>query len=365
MKIKEVLHHLEALAPPALQESYDNAGLITGHPDWEVTGALLTLDCTEPVIEEALQKSCNLIIAHHPIVFRGLKSLTGRNYVERTVITALKNDIAVYAIHTNLDHVHQGVNARIAQRLGLQQPRILSPKEGMLLKLTVFVPRENSAALREALHQAGAGNIGNYSECSFRTDGMGTFRPNERANPHLGTHHHLEEVQEERIEVILPTWQRGAVLSAMRQAHPYEEVAYYLSPLENTWQEVGAGMIGTLPTPLSERDFLAYLKEKMQLQVIRHTALRQRPVERVAVCGGAGSFLLKPALRQQADVLVTADFKYHEFFDADGKIVIADIGHFESETFTRELLGDYLSEKIANFATYFSETPTNPVHYFF
>ena len=363
-RIKEVIDHLESIAPRAYQESYDNAGLIAGNPDDEVKGVLVSLDATEDIVEEAMQNNCNMVVAHHPIVFRGLKSLTGRNYVERTVIKAIKNDVAIYAIHTNLDNVSEGVNRKICDMIGIQDPTILLPKKQTLNKLVVFVPHENADALLNALSEAGAGNIGNYKNCSFMVSGEGTFQPNEFANPTIGERGQLEKVQEQRIEVIFPAHQAGRVLAAMREAHPYEEVAYYLHTLENENQEVGSGMIGMLPEAMEAEQFLAHLKESMQLNCIRYTSPPARKIQRVAVCGGAGSFLLPQAVRRQADALVTADFKYHEFFDAEDHLMIADIGHYESEVFTKELLKELLSQKFVSFAVHLAKTNTNPVFYY-
>lgn len=363
-KIKDIIEALEMLAPPAYQEGYDNSGLIVGDKNIEISGVLISLDCTEAVVEEAIQRNCNLIVAHHPIVFKGLKSFTGRNYVERTVLMAIKNDIAIYAIHTNLDHVQTGVNAKISEKLGLTNTRILSPKKNILLKLTTFAPLENRNQVLNALFSAGAGRIGNYSECSFTSPGIGSFLPNDKASPVIGTRGIVEEVEETRIEVILPVHLEHKVLEALRKSHPYEEVAYYCQALENENQEVGAGMIGELETPLSGFEFLAYLKSKMELSLIRHTAVLDKPIRKVAVCGGAGSFLLSNAIRQQADVFVTADYKYHEFFDAENHLMICDIGHYESEVFTKDLLYDYLSGKFSNFALCLSDINTNPVSYY-
>lgn len=363
MLLKEITQYLEKLAPLSYQESYDNAGLITGSPEWEVTGVLISLDATEAVVEEAIAQSCNLIVAHHPIVFKGLKKLTGANYVERTVLRAIKNDIAIYAIHTNLDNVKGGVNYKIAEKLGLQKVKILSPKKGLLQKLVTFVPVENTTQVLNALYEAGAGNIGNYSGCSFRTAGTGTFTPNEEANPHIGAQNKPEQVHEDRIEVVMPSHLSGKILEALRNAHPYEEVAYYSSSLENSYQDVGSGVLGELPQPMEERAFLTQLKTQMQLNTIKYTALRNRPVQRVALCGGAGIFLLPEAIKQKADVFITADVKYHEFFDADGKLVVADIGHYESEVFTKELIYTYLSQKFTNIALILSKVITNPIFY--
>lgn len=362
--IKEVIHVLEQLAPPAYQESYDNAGLIVGSGQTEVSGVLLTLDVTEDVVAEAIARQCNLIVAHHPIVFKGLKQLNGKNYVERTVLKAIKNDIAIYATHTNLDHVTNGVNWQIANILGLKNIRILAPKKQILSKLTFFSPVENTQSILDALHQAGAGNIGNYSNCSFKTEGTGTFKPNDAANPVIGENGKQEAVNEHRAELIFPSYLEPTILHTLRQAHPYEEVAYYISTLENENQDVGAGAYGELPEPLETEAFLRMLKEKMQLNVIKHTKPVKQTVQRIAICGGAGSFLLPNALQAQADVFVTADYKYHEFFDAEDRIVICDIGHYESEVFTKNLLYNYLSGKFSNFALCLSEVNTNPVRYF-
>ncbi|ACT96347.1 Nif3-like dinuclear metal center hexameric protein [Dyadobacter fermentans] len=363
--IKEILTELEKLAPLPYQEEYDNAGLLVGSPDNEVTGILFSLDITEEIVEEAVRKNCNLIVAHHPIIFKGLKKLNGKNYVERTIIQAIKNDIALYATHTNLDHVTGGVNWQIARRLGLQNIKVLAPKKQILTKLAFFCPVENTQEVLNALFEAGAGEIGDYRNCSFRSEGLGTFLPGESANPAVGSRGELETVQEHRVEVMLPSHLQAQVLHALRRAHPYEEVAYYMSALENENQEVGAGAIGELPEPLEPNAFLAHLKRQMEVQVIKHTEPAGRPVRRVAVCGGAGSFLLRNAISGGADVFVTADYKYHEFFDAEGRIMICDIGHYESEVFTKNLLHDYLSGKFSNFALCLSETSTNPVRYFF
>ena len=363
-KVKDIVRHLESIAPPSLQESYDNASLITGAYNTEVTGVLVTLDCIESVVDEAVERGCNLIVAHHPIVFRGRKQLNGKNYVERTVIKAIKHDIAIYAIHTNLDNVITGVNRKICEKIGLEKLSILAPKSGTLQKLTTFMPVEDTPAVMDALHSAGAGNIGNYSDCSFRITGKGYFRPNDQAKPMIGAAGELEEVEENRVEVIFPRHLKGAILNSLNQAHPYDEVAYYLTDLENTNQEVGSGMIGELPVEMTANEFLYYLKDKMELNTIRYTEKEQPKIKKVAVCGGAGSFLLGRAKSRGADAFVTADFKYHEFFDGEGKIMIADIGHYESEIFTKDLLHSFLTKKFPNIASYLSRVDTNPVKYF-
>lgn len=361
--IRDVVSALETLAPPAYQESYDNAQLITGNPTDPVKGILCTLDVTEEVVQEAIDLGCNMIVAHHPIVFKGLKSLTGKNYVERTVVKAIKNDIAIYAIHTNLDHVRHGVNKKICDKLGLINTSILQPKSSLLLKLTTFVPVAQTDQVLKALDQAGAGKIGNYSSCSFQVAGTGTFLPSADANPTIGSKGQLERVAETRVEVMLPAYLKNSVLRALKKAHPYEEVAYYLQHLENENQEVGAGMLAELENPMDELEFLHYLKDKMDLQVVKHTALRGKHIQRVAVCGGAGIFLLSAAKKAQADIFITADIKYHEYFDAEGQLIIADIGHYESEIHTKELLMEFLSKNFSNIALYLTKIVTNPITY--
>ncbi|MFC5409799.1 Nif3-like dinuclear metal center hexameric protein [Larkinella bovis] len=364
MKIQDITADLETWAPLAYQESYDNAGLLVGDARTTVTGILVTLDITEAVVEEAIQKKCNLIVAHHPIVFRGLKKLNGRNYVERVVIKAIKHDIALYAAHTNLDNIAGGVSFKIAEKLNLQQVRVLAPKSQVLTKLAVFTPAKAIQTVLAALYEAGAGQIGAYEHCSFRVGGTGTFKPLAGASPAIGRVGTEEAVQEERIEVIFPTFLENRLVTALKKAHPYEVPAYDLYPLANENQEVGAGAVGELPEAMAETDFLAYLKNRMNLSVIRHTGLRQQPVRRVAVCGGAGGFLLNDAVRAGADVFITADYKYHEFFDADQRTMIADIGHYESEVFTKDLILHYLLKKNHTFAVILSEIDTNPVFYY-
>lgn len=361
--IGDVVKYLDTLAPPAFQEEYDNSGLITGDAGAAVTSVLVTLDCTEEVVQEAVSLGANLIIAHHPIVFRGLKKITGKNYVERTIIKAIKHDVAIFAIHTNLDNVHTGVNRKIAEQIGLVDLKVLKPKRDTLGKLVTFIPGENADGVLAALHEAGAGNIGNYKNCSFTVEGTGTFMPTGAAQPHIGEQGIQEKVNEVRAELIYPLHLQSKIISALRSAHPYEEVAYYISRLENENQEVGSGMIGELRAAEEPIEFLERLKSSMNTNCVRHTSIVKSKVKRVAVCGGSGSFLLQDAIRAGADVFVSADFKYHEFFDSDGKIIIADIGHYESEQFTRDLISEVLREKFRTFAINFSKTVTNPIRY--
>ena len=363
MKIRDVISYLEEWAPKGYQESYDNSGLIVGNKDAQVSGVVVCLDSIEEVIDEAISKKCNLVVAHHPIVFSGLKSLTGRNYIERTIIKAIKNDVAIYAIHTNLDNVQTGVNKEISDRIGLVNQQILSPKRDSLVKVVVFVPRANADEVRTSMCNAGAGSIGDYDHCSFNIEGTGTFRANEGTNPHVGEIGKIHREEEVRIETIVSKAQLGGVLSAMISAHPYEEVAYDVYELQNTDQTIGSGMVGDLEKEEELMDFLLRIKFAFEAGTVKYTDAVKKTVKRVAVCGGSGSFLLGAAKASGADVFITSDYKYHQFFDADGDIVIADIGHFESEQFTIELIGKKLSEKFTTFAVHFTEVDTNPVNY--
>jgi dinuclear metal center YbgI/SA1388 family protein len=363
MKLSELISFLESIAPLSYQEDYDNSGLIIGSPEAEINSAIISLDCTEEIIDEAIRKDCRLIISHHPIIFRGIKKLNGKTYVERVVMKAIKNDIALYAIHTNFDNVLTGVNSKICQKLQLLNCRILSPKSGLLKKLVTFCPEAQADAVRNALFIAGAGQIGNYSECSYNTDGFGTFKAGENTNAFVGEKGVQHHEPETRIEVIYSANIESRILSALHQSHPYEEVAFDLYELGNTHPETGSGMIGELETEMDEMDFLKMIKQRFNSAVIRHTALLKKKVKRVAVCGGAGSFLLSSAMSAGADIFITGDYKYHEFFDADGKILIADVGHYESEQFTQELLLEIIRNKFRNFALHLTEHNTNPIKY--
>jgi dinuclear metal center YbgI/SA1388 family protein len=363
MNISAIIEQLETLAPLSLQESYDNSGLIVGDCNVNINSALLCLDSTEEVIDEAIERNCGLVIAHHPIVFSGIKSLTGKNYIERTILKAIKNDIAIYAIHTNLDNVKNGVNKKMAEKIGLKNLKILSPKGDKLQKLVFFCPIDSSENVKAALFCAGGGTIGEYDCCSFSVEGNGTFRPGEHTNPYVGKKGELHSEKEHRIELIFPDYLKSNLIHALKFNHPYEEVAFDLYNLENKWSEVGSGMIGELSEPLEMLDFLDGVKLKLGTECIRHTKALNGKVERVAICGGSGSFLLNSAIAKGADVFITGDYKYHQFFDADGKIVIADVGHFESEQHTPELIREYLQEKLPNFATYLTQVNTNPINY--
>lgn len=364
MKLAEITNFLETIAPLNYQEDYDNSGLIVGNHADEVHAALIALDCTEQIVDEAIAKNCNLIITHHPIVFKGLKKFNGKTYVERVVQKAIKNNIALYAIHTNLDHVAAGVSGEICKRLGIEAGKILAPKSGLLRKLVTFCPTAKAEELRNALFSAGAGNINNYSECSFNADGLGTFKAGDNTNPYVGQKGLQHKEAEVRVETIFKTQDERKIVLALLENHPYEEVAYDIYTLSNKLDNVGAGMIGWLSEEMDSVDFLSHVKEKMNAKVIRHTSLLPKKIKKVAVCGGSGSFLLKDALAAGADAFITADFKYHEFFDAEDQLMICDIGHYESEQFTSNLLIDNIQEKFPNFAIRLTEHNTNPINYF-
>jgi dinuclear metal center YbgI/SA1388 family protein len=365
MQVKDIIQTIETFAPTVYQESYDNCGLQVGDKNDAVTGVLLTLDVTEAIVNEAIARGCNMIVAHHPLIFSGLKKIIGRNYVERIVRMAIKNDINIYAAHTNLDNMRHGVNAKIAEKLGLINTTILQPKGAILSKLHTYVPLPDADAVRNALFAAGAGQIGNYSECSFNANGIGTFRPAANAQPVIGiAGGDREQVNEIKLEVLVDKHAERAILQALRNAHPYEEVAYEIVALNNLHQEIGAGMLGNLPYPMETMDFLQIIKDQMKTGCIRHTDLLNKKIERVALCGGSGSFLLNDAIQAGADIFITGDYKYHQFFDAEEKIIIADIGHYESEQFTSEIFEEILKKKFPNFAVLLSNLITNPVKYF-
>lgn len=362
MKIKEVIKIIEDFAPLSYQESYDNAGLIVGDENQGLKGILICIDSIEEVVNEAIEKNCNLIIAHHPIVFSGLKKITGKSYIERTVLKAIKNDVAIYAAHTNLDNVTNGVNFKIAEKLKLKNVQILSKKSQLLKKIVVFCPVSHAEKVRNEMFLNGAGALGNYSECSFNIEGTGTFKANHSAKPFVGELDELHHEKEVKIEVLVPSYKVNKIVDKMIEAHPYEEVAYDVYSLENK-TDVGSGLIGELEVPMSEMDFLKVLQKTFKAEGIRYTPLLNKTISKIALCGGSGSFLLNDAIKSGADMFISADFKYHQFFDAEGRIVIADIGHYESEQFTSEIFYEILTKKITNFAVRLSEINTNPINY--
>ncbi len=363
MKIKDVIKIIEEIIPPAYAESFDNTGLLVGNAETGLKGVLVTHDTLESVVEEAVEKGLNMIVGFHPIIFKGLKSLTGRNYVERTVMKAIKNDIAIYAVHTALDNQSFGVSGILADRLGLQNQRVLQPQPDTLRQLVSYAPVADAGHVRDALFEAGAGSIGDYTECSFNVEGTGTFKPLEQANPYVGEKGKRHYEKEERISVIYPKHLEAGILNNLFEKHPYEEVAYEIFSLQNTHKDIGLGITGDLPEPVSELEYLKHLKRELNLSCIRYSGLRGKPVKKVAILGGSGSFAIQPAKASGADLLITADLKYHDFFQGENEIVLADIGHFESEQYTKSFLFELLTKKIRNFAVALSEINTNPINY--
>jgi dinuclear metal center YbgI/SA1388 family protein len=363
MKIKEIITVLEEMAPLAYAEDFDNVGLLVGDQDAEATGVLVCHDALENIIDEAISKKCNLVVCFHPILFSGLKKITGKNYVERAVIIAIKNDIAIYAVHTALDNHQEGVNKIFCDALGLINTKILIPKQNFIRKLVTYTIPENAEEVRNAMFDAGAGMIGNYENCSFNSKGIGTYMGNERSNPQVGERFEFVQGDEIKIEVTFEKHLENKILKALFKSHAYEEIAYEIYDLQNKNQNIGLGMIGELKNPMKEKEFLLFAKEKMQADGIRHSNFIGKEVKKIAVLGGAGSFAIKNAIQAGADVFLTADLKYHQFYEAENQLLLADIGHFESERYTKNYIVEYLRKKILNFAVILSEENSNPVKY--
>ena len=363
MKIKDITTCIEEIAPLNYAEDFDNVGLLIGNYTTEITGVLVTLDTLETTIDEAIEKDCNLIVSFHPIIFSGLKKLNGKNYVERVVLKAIKNNIAIYAMHTALDNSFKGVNAKICEVLGIINTKVLIPQKNTLKKLITYVPTDNVNKVRQAIFKAGAGNIGNYDQCSYNAEGYGTYRGNENANPTLGKKGIIHTEKEVLVSVIFEKHKQANIIQALLQAHPYEEVAYDIISLDNINKDIGIGMVGNLKEPIHEIEFLKFVKKTMNTGCVRHSKLLGKPIKKVAVLGGSGSFAIKSAISAKADVYITSDIKYHEFYKAENKLIIADIGHYESEQYTKHLLVDILTKKFPNFAVVLSQRKTNPIYY--
>lgn len=363
MKIKEIVSALERFAPLPLQDRFDNAGLQIGLTDAKATGVLLCLDVTEAVLDEAIALGYNLVIAHHPLLFKDYKSITGRDYVERCILKAIKNDIVVYAAHTNLDNAGGGVSFKMAEKLGLKNLRVLEPKENALLKLVTFVPVAQASEVRNALFSAGCGCIGNYDSCSYNVEGKGTFRAQEGTHPYCGMIGKLHTETEVRIETILPAYQKEEVLQALLAVHPYEEPAFDFYPLQNIWQQAGAGVIGELSHPEAELDFLKKVKKTFEVECLRYNKPMGREIQKVALCGGAGAFLIPLAIRQGADAFITGEIKYHEYFGHEGDILLTEIGHYESEQYTKEIFYTIIREMFPSLEMQQTKVNTNPIKY--
>jgi dinuclear metal center YbgI/SA1388 family protein len=363
MIVQDVINYLEDLSPLAYAEDFDNVGLLVGNKNTQLTAILVTLDTLEAVVDEAIENKCNLIVSFHPIIFKGLKKLTGRTYVERVVMKAIKNDIAIFAMHTALDNALQGVNNMICEKIGLINKQILIPQSRTIKKLTTYAPKEEADKLREALFNAGAGSIGNYNECSFNAEGIGTYKGNINSNPTKGKKETLHFEPEIQISVTYPKHLESTIIQTLFKVHSYDEVAYEITTLENKNQHIGMGMIGEFEKPMEEASFLNHIKSKMNTKCVRHSALIGKPIQSVTVLGGSGSFAISDAKAAKADAFITADLKYHDFFTAENSILLADIGHYESEQFTKNILVAFLTKKMPNFAVVLSKTNTNPVKY--
>lgn len=363
MKIKEIVSALERFAPLPLQDGFDNAGLQIGLTEAEATGALLCLDVTEAVLDEAIALGYNLIISHHPLIFKGYKSITGRDYVERCILKAIKNDIVIYSAHTNLDNAPGGVNFKMAEKIGLSNVRVLEPKENALLKLVTFVPVSHVESVRKALFAAGCGCIGNYDACSYNVEGEGTFRAQAGCRPFCGDIGNLHTEKETRIETILPAYKKAEAIRALSSVHPYEEPVFDVYPLQNNWMQAGAGVIGELETPETELEFLKHIKKTFEVKCLRHNKLNGREIQTVALCGGAGAFLMPLAIRSGADVFITGEIKYHDYFGHDTDILLAEIGHYESEQYTKEIFYTIIRELFPSLALKQCKANTNPIKY--
>ena len=364
MKLKDLTSYLDSAVPLSFQESYDNSGLQVGSPEREISSAMISLDVTEEVIDEAIDNKCDMVVSHHPLIFTGIKSLTGRSFTERTIYKAVKSDIAIYSAHTNLDIFNHGVSRKMAEKIGLEEISVLSPSKSKLLKLVTYIPESHLEKVRNAIFEAGAGFIGNYDQCGFTTSGNGSFRANANAKPFVGQKGKIHFENENRFETILFAHIKEKVVKALLNAHPYEEVAYDLYALENSNVEIGLGCVGTLAEPVSEDDFLQMVYSAFGAKGIRYSRLTGKKIRKVALCGGSGISLLSLAINSGADAFLTADIKYHDFFKTESKLLLVDAGHFETEKFSREILKDLIIKKFPKFAVRFSETNTNPINYF-
>lgn len=361
--IRDIIQAIEEFAPIALQESYDNCGLQIGTPEVMASGALLSIDVTEEVVEEAINKKANLIIAHHPLLFNGVKSITGATYIERIIIKAIQNNIAIYASHTCLDNAPEGVSQRMASKIGLINTSVLAPISNKLLKLRIYAPTDYAKKIRTTLFSAGIGSIGKYDNCSFNFEGQGTFRAGEGCTPFRGEKYLLHTEKETCIEIILPAYLKQKAITTLRQVHPYEEPAFDIIPVQNQWENVGSGIIGELPSDMDEITFLQHVKKRFCLSTLKYTSLQNKPIKKVALCGGAGAFLIKQAIDKNADIFITGEIKYHDYFNYESQILLAEIGHYESEQYTKEIFYDIITKKFPTFATHYSKVETNPIKY--
>ncbi len=352
---------LESVAPSLYAESYDNVGLLVGRSEWKCEKVLVALDITEAVVQEAIEKGVQAIVAHHPVIFGGIQRLTGEDTAQRAIELAIKHSIALLACHTNLDAIEGGVSYRMAQAISLVNVRTLQPRSGLLWNLIVYVPAESAETLLEALWEAGAGKMGAYDECAFRSHGLGSFRPKEGAHPHNGVIGERAFADEIRLELLVPEGARKKVHQCMMEHHPYEEIAHSWLKHDGVHHSVGFGAIGQWDA-CDWPEAVRRIKTAFGVASFRHTMPIASDYRTVAVCGGAGADLLAQAKSQQAELFITSDITYHRYFGADDRLVFIDIGHWESEQHAMELLIDIVREKFPNFAVLKSETNTNPMH---
>ncbi len=370
MKLKEIISFLESIAPLALQEDYDNAGLIIGNIEKQVESTLICLDVTEAVLEEAVKNGHDLIISHHPLIFRGITKINPDQYPGNIIAGAIRHNIAVYAIHTNLDNVDQGISRLLAEQIGLKDLNVLKPLKGELKKLVVFCPdiklsdgQYVPGLVRNAMFEAGAGFIGDYDSCSYNTDGMGTFRGLEGTNPFIGTQGKMTVQKEVKIETVVPSYLQNKVIKSMKEVHPYEEVAYDIYPLDNEYEKAGSGMIGDLPLEMTQKEFLNMVRENLGCKALRHSDISKKKISKVAVCGGAGSFLIGDAIRSEADAFISSDLKYHDYFGTNKNLLLVDAGHYETEQFFIDYLYQLLIKKFSTFAISKTMLISNPINY--
>jgi dinuclear metal center YbgI/SA1388 family protein len=363
MKLKDLCSYLDSAVPLSFQEDYDNSGLQIGLPEKEISSAMITLDITEEVIDEAVSENCDVIISHHPLIFKGIKRISGRTFTERILYEAVKHNIAIYSSHTNLDVFSNGVSRKMAEKLKLQNVKVLAPLKNRLLKLVTYIPESHLEKVREALFKAGAGVIGNYDKCGFTTQGTGSFRGNEKAEPFIGKKGEIHFEKEIRFETVLFSHLKDEVIKALLTVHPYEEVAYDVFTLENINIEVGLGCVGELYEAMHEEDFLKFVSSVFDAKGVRFSKTTGKPVRKIAICGGSGASLLNNAINSGSDAFITADIKYHNYFDAENTILLVDTGHFESEKFSTEILYDLIIKKFPKFAVRFSESNRNPINY--
>ena len=364
MKIKKIISIIEEWAPLDYSEDFDNVGLLTGDKEKKCSGILVTLDTNELVIDEAIRKNCNFILSFHPIIFPHIKKITHKNYVEKTLVKAIKNDISIYSIHTALDNYKYGVSHKIGDRLGLINQKILIPKKNTLVKLNVNIPIDHYEKVKNQLFISGAGEIGNYKKSSFTSKGIGQFSGNEKSNPYIGDKKKNIKIDEKRLNLIFQKHKKNKILKKLKEVHPYEEVSYEIYSIQNINEEIGMGSLGYLKNSMNSEEFLKFLKIKMNTKLIRHSKLIKNKIKKIAVLGGSGNFAIESAIQKKADVLITADLKYHDFFKANNKIILMDIGHYESEQYTKKLIFDHLTKKIPSFACVLSRVKTNPINYY-